>query len=64
MAIAAYYSINILKTVYVMTLVAFVFISWIYRYIRNKKLIMEDYNDIINLDKVMLEVYTLMFLLL
>jgi len=33
----------------VLAFLAFVFISWIYRYIRNKKLIMEDYNDITKL---------------
>jgi tellurite resistance protein TehA-like permease len=33
----------------VLAFFAFVFASWLYRYIRNKKLIMEDYNDITKL---------------
>ncbi len=39
------------KVIYFIVLVffVFVFLSWIYRYIKNKKLIMEDYNDITKL---------------
>jgi tellurite resistance protein TehA-like permease len=39
------------KIIYFIVLIffAFVFASWIYRYVKNKRLIMEDYNDITKL---------------